>query len=259
MPKAVVVIPCFNEAARFQAAGFEALGASGQLDVLFVDDGSTDNTGQIVDVFCAAHGSGFQALHLRSNVGKGEAVRRGVLTALERNPVIVGYADADLSAPPAEILRLLSISGASPAGVEAVIGSRVRMLGAVIDRRALRHYAGRIFATVASMLLNLPVYDTQCGVKFFRDTPSLRAALAEPFLSRWIFDVELLGRLTIGADAAARERVIEAPLRRWRDVPGSKIRPGHWPRVAVDLMRIAADFKRRKQNRGDNSSSAILS
>ena len=79
--------------------------------------------------------------------------------------------------------------------LQVVIGSRVGLLGHDIDRSLRRHYLGRIFATVSSAVLDLPVYDTQCGAKAFRVTPALRAALADPFTSRWAFDVELLGRL----------------------------------------------------------------
>ena len=56
----------------------------------------------------------------------------------------------------------------------------------------LGKYAGRIFATTVSVSLGLPIYDTQCGAKVFRQTPLLGRVLADPFESRWIFDVELL-------------------------------------------------------------------
>ena len=95
------------------------------------------------------------------------------------------------------------------------------LLGHRIERSWARHYLGRLFATASSQVLGLPVYDTQCGAKVFRDGPALRAALATPFTSRWAFDVELLGRLGTGAD----RRFLEVPLERWHDVGGSKLRP----------------------------------
>src|SRR5262249_59105570 len=106
------------------------------------------------------------------------------------------------------------------------LGSRVKLLGRTIDRRIGRHYRGRIFATLASLVLDLPVYDTQCGAKLFRTSAILAAALSRPFRSRWSFDVELLQRLVLGfggVPALAVREIVEEPLAVWRDVPGSKL------------------------------------
>ena len=89
------------------------------------------------------------------------------------------------------------------------------MLGYDIDRSAVRHYLGRVFATAASLILQARVYDTQCGAKLFRAGPALSDALATPFLSRWAFDVEFLGRLLIGSPAVPPlplSAVVEVPL-----------------------------------------------
>jgi hypothetical protein len=106
----------------------------------------------------------------------------------------------------------------------------------------LRHCLGRTFASVASLLLNLPIYDTQCGAKLFRNTPELRRILVPPFCSRWIFDVELLARLVAGrrrdADVPARDVIYEMPLSRWKDIGGSKLRPNDFVRAFFDLAVI---------------------
>ena len=85
---------------------------------------------------------------------------------------------------------------------DVILASRVSLLGRRIVRSTRRHYLGRIFATLASRILRVAVYDTQCGAKLFRCAPALAAALRDPFLSRWVFDVELLGRLLTGAPDA---------------------------------------------------------
>ena len=98
------------------------------------------------------------------------------------------------------------------------------------------------------MTLALPVYDTQCGAKALRVIPALRAALAEPFRSRWAFDVELLGRLLYPSGttpAVAREAVVEMPLRTWHDVGGSKLGPGAMTRAALDLAIVAREVRQR--------------
>ena len=91
------------------------------------------------------------------------------------------------------------------------------------------------------------MYDTQCGAKLFRNTPETRAAFAEPFISSWIFDVELLARLgkTGRSDATydTRRCVYEKPLLAWIDVAGSKIKLRDWVKAAGELVRIAFRYR----------------
>lgn len=238
-----LVIPCFNEAARLPREAVRELLAGDDLEVVLVDDGSTDATLELLESIRSGSGGRVTVLALPANRGKAEAVRRGLLSALDRAEV-VGYADADFATPPDEILRLAGAIRASRA--DAVLGSRVAVLGAEIRRNPVRHYLGRVFATGASTVLRRPVYDTQCGAKLLRVTDGLRAALDRPFRSHWAFDVELLGRLW-AADPACE--VIEVPLRRWRDVKGSKIGPTAMVRAGLELLLIARDLRRARRER----------
>ena len=127
---------------------------------------------------------------------------------------ITGFWDADLATPLEQIVDLAAVLLADPK-LLMVFGARVRLLGRNIQRQPVRHYLGRCFATTASTLLRLPIYDTQCGAKLFRITPELGVVLADPFQSRWIFDVELLARFMArhrGAPDAVRDRIYEYPL-----------------------------------------------
>jgi glycosyltransferase involved in cell wall biosynthesis len=244
---ATIVVPCYNEGARLDADAFLGLAQDGP-DLLFVDDGSRDDTAARLQALAARAPGHIRALSLSENCGKAEAVRRGLLEALAAGAPIVGYLDADLATPVSEARRLVARMVAAPE-LDVLLASRVSLLGRDIQREAARHYLGRVFASAASILLGLRVYDTQCGAKLFRRTPQLAAALAEPFLSRWIFDVELLGRLVVGGPGVPPlpvERIVEEPLLAWRDVPGSKLRPHHAVTVARDLARIALDLKRRR-------------
>jgi glycosyltransferase involved in cell wall biosynthesis len=247
VPKAVIVVPCFNEERRLDSKGFVAFAAE-EVELLFVDDGSTDGTRAALDALCLElHGRGVQAqvLAFDRNGGKAEAVRRGMLRALDSGASIVGYFDADLATPPAEVGRL--IATLTDRSADAVLASRVLLLGTRIRRRPARHYLGRIFATAASLLLRMPVYDTQCGAKVFRRSPALDAALGQPFSARWAFDVELIGRLHSGTGAVpglAISRFVEMPLREWRDVSGSTLRARMFPLLGLELLRIALALRR---------------
>ena len=140
---------------------------------------------------------------------------------------------------------MLAVLEAHPA-CQLVMGSRVKRLGSSIDRRAVRHYLGRIFSTFASLILDLPVYDSQCGAKVFRIAQS-SPLFGEPFITRWLFDVELLARLRdiLGREAAL-EAVIELPLGAWREIGGSKLGLAHMVRVPLELMRIRSRYTHKQ-------------
>lgn len=245
MPRPVVVIPCFDEEERLDTAALLELVADGSLDLVLVDDGSTDRTLELLREL-ETQSPAIGVLTLPRNVGKAEAVRQGLLLAIDRGAENVAYYDADLSTPPHELQRILR-ELAARADLDVVLASRVRLLGRDIQRRAHRHYVGRVFATFASLTLALPVYDTQCGAKVFRVTDALRAALARPFTSTWVFDVELLARLLYpgeGVQPTRSEAVLEVPLLRWYDVAGSKLRPFDGLRAARDLALIARATRR---------------
>ncbi len=238
---AAVIIPCFNEAARLDDDAILGLVAQPGVDLLLVDDGSTDDTLARLRALAARAPERVAVLALPGNRGKAEAVRRGLEQALLDQALRVAYLDADLSTPPAELLRILQVLEERP-DVDVVLGSRVRLLGRRIERHALLHYLGRGFATAASLTLGLAVYDTQCGAKAFRRTPALLAAVRAPFSSRWVFDVELLQRLLMGADGAPplpARAFLELPLKEWREVPGGKLGPVAMARAGLDLARLA--------------------
>jgi dolichyl-phosphate beta-glucosyltransferase len=244
------VVPCYNEASRLDVPEWVALAATGACELLFVDDGSTDETFAVLEQMCASSRS-MRAIRRSPNQGKAEAVRAGLLDAMSAGgTALVGYTDADLATPPAEILRLGEYLDQHP-GVDMVMGSRIAFLGAKIDRSPARHYLGRFFATGASIALRKPVYDTQCGAKVFRVDDRLRAACREPFRSGWAFDVELLARLLNGDPAYVAH---EVPLREWRDVGGSKVTVRGMVKGAVQLAALALRYRviepRRSSTRG---------
>lgn len=242
---AIIVVPCFNEAERLHVDEFVQFAQrNSRVKFLFVDDGSNDRTREII---CRLHDrdpNSIQVLVLAKNVGKAEAVRQGVLKAFKETPDYVGYWDADLATPLGELPIFIEELDRSPT-VFCVVGSRVRLLGRRISRSWARHYLGRIFATAASFVIGLPIYDTQCGAKVFRANARVAAAFSQPFGSRWIFDVELLGRLIAPYQSSKygqefqQAGVIEVPLQEWKDVKGSKLRPSDFFRAGFELVKFA--------------------
>lgn len=244
----ILVVPCFNEEHRLPAEAFRRFGIDGaRTEILFVNDGSTDRTLPLLEALVAEDPARFSLLPLERNRGKAEAVRRGMLAAFDRNPDYVGFWDADLATPLTEVVDFIDVFEARPE-VELVFAARVRLLGRTISRNPGRHYFGRVGATLISSSLGLAVYDTQCGAKLFRTSPSVRELFTQPFISRWIFDVEIIARLVRqrGRDAAA-QAIYELPIRVWRDVQGSKVRSTDFFRALGDLLKIRRAYRLGKK------------
>jgi dolichyl-phosphate beta-glucosyltransferase len=242
MSQIIIVVPCYNEAARLDVLSFQKFVASApEVRFVFVNDGSTDDTAGMLDALRLANPRSFGVLHLSSNQGKAEAVRMGMLAALEHGADYIGYWDADLATPLRALPAFQTLLEERP-DIEMVVGSRVRLLGRQVNRRARRHYLGRVFATAASAMLGVAVYDTQCGAKLFRVSESLRRVFLQPFRSRWIFDVEIFARLLTlerqGAFPGVDRAVYELPLTEWHDVGESKVRTKDFFRAALDLSVI---------------------
>ena len=249
MSGATLVVPCYNEEMRLDGGAIVALCEQRpDLRLVLVNDGSTDGTLGKLRAIAGKLGSRVEVLSLPRNAGKAEAVRRGLLAALGGGSDRVGYVDADFSTPVPEIVRLLATM--EQRGVAVAIGSRVALLGSNIRRSAARHYLGRVFASLASLTLQLSVYDTQCGAKLFHCRAALAAALETPFLTRWAFDVELLARLLIGSPSTAPVPAgdfLEVPLATWHDVPGSKLRPAAMVGMLRELAIIRSDLEKRRR------------
>jgi dolichyl-phosphate beta-glucosyltransferase len=240
--RTVIVIPCYDEAARLRSDRFrDFLFAHPEVAFVFVDDGSRDGTLELLRSVERAAPGQVCVLALPENVGKAEAVRRGMLRALEGGADYVGYWDADLATPLAAVLDFVDLLDARPE-LELAIGARVVLLGRHIERRAGRHYLGRVAATAIALVLGLRVYDTQCGAKLFRAGPAVREIFADAFVARWIFDVEILARLIrsrrVEGLPPAETVVCELPLQEWIDVAGTKLGALDYLRAAADLLRI---------------------
>ena len=188
-PTYSIVIPAYNEAARIQnaldqvAACIQARNWSAE--VVVVDDGSRDQTAEIVRAFAQNHPE-VRLLQNPGNHGKGYSVRNGILHSFGE---VVMFTDADLSSPMEEAERLLA---ALDYGADVAIGSRwMDRTRQTIHQPLYRQFFGRCFNGVTRAIMGLPYADTQCGFKAFT-----RAAAQTVFqlqtIERWGFDPEIL-------------------------------------------------------------------
>lgn len=219
-----MIVPCRDEESRLEPAQFNRYleGIQGRY-FLFVDDGSRDGTAAILEGICRTFPGRTRWIRLEKSEGKAVAVRAGMNLALEwREFSCIGYMDADLSTPLWEIDRFLSILFHNTESM-MLMGSRLHPDASEIKKHGIAGLGTRIFSGVVSVYMGRRFYDTQCGFKIFRKEAA-RNCFADPFKSRWIFDVEVLVRMhhTVSAseDPSA---IIEVPLNGWRGRKGSRI------------------------------------
>lgn len=232
-----IIIPCYNESARLPKESFQSYAVNHpEVIFLFVNDGSDDDTLQILQSLCTSSDN-FQYYNLRHNVGKAEAVRQGILHTVQNySPDFVGFWDADLATPICEMDEFIHYL--SDYQYNMITGLRLMRLGAKVSRKTFRHFLGRCFATVASNMLHIPVYDTQCGAKLY-GIDIIHPLFDKPFISKWLFDVELLARYIqhYGKEAAIT-KIYEYPVFQWHDVADTKLHFRDYFRAPFEMIKI---------------------
>jgi glycosyltransferase involved in cell wall biosynthesis len=212
-----VIIPAYNEAARLektlQAVVDYLRQNQPQAEVIVVDDGSSDQTAELArGVFQHSRDLRTSVISYKSNLGKGRAVRLGLLAA--RGDIAL-FSDADLSTPISEMPKL--IEPIASGQYDVTFGSRAldrKLIG--VHQSWRREQGGRIFNLVVRVATGMPFWDTQCGFKAFRMNvcrPLIEAAT----IDRFGFDVELL-YLAFRAGLNLKEIPV-----RWNHNEGSKI------------------------------------
>ena len=221
LPPISAVIPAFNEAVRIGDTLAITISylekESPSSEVIVVNDGSTDSTGEVIRKVSAVPSSvAVRLLENFPNRGKGAAVRTGLSSA--RKPIGVFF-DADLSTPIDELPKI--VEPIARGEVDFAFGSRA------LDRKLIgnrqpwrREQGGRVFNLVVRVATGLPFWDTQCGFKAFR-MEACRPIIEAAKVIGFGFDVELL---FLAQRAGLRLR--EVPVR-WNHHEGSKIRFVH--------------------------------
>lgn len=228
-PALSLVIPAFNEEKRLPVALARIAEWIGSrkppltLEVLVVDDGSSDRTAAVADKTAAGLGLAFRLVRLSRNLGKGAAVRAGVLEAAGERILVT---DADLSTPIEEVEKLLA------SGAPVAIGSRGIDATLVKERQSLfRVASGKLFNLLVRLLAVSGIHDTQCGFKLFR-RDAAREVFSRATVDRFAFDVEVL--------LLARRlgyTIAEVPVL-WFNSPDTRVGLGAGLEAFVALFRI---------------------
>jgi len=235
--KLALIVPCYNESDRLNVAEFEKYALSRpEIQIIFANDGSSDNTAEILKSM-ASQTHNISMVDNTINKGKAETIRQVALSLDSTHFEYVAFWDADLATPLNEVSLFLNTFDIKP-NLLCVMGARILRLGAPIKRKPARHYLGRVFATIVSMMLKLPVYDTQCGAKIFR-ADICQTIFKDSFVSKWFFDVELLFRMKSSYKVDNNNpQIYELPLHSWEDVAGSKLKLTDFLTAPLELLKI---------------------
>ncbi len=241
IPHTFIVIPCYNEEKAISSIEYSRfLEQHSEASICFVNDGSTDQTFQVLKNLQQQFPRQIELLSLSKNSGKAEAVRQGVLYCITHFKFnYIGYLDADLATT---LEEFMAVKNNLENDIVFCFGSRIRKIGSTISRENSRFLIGRIIATFISNILDLKVYDTQCGCKVFTKDMS-RILFQKEFISKWLFDVELFFRMIkhFGKESAL-DKMNEIPLKSWIEKGNSKVKPTYFFKLWLDLYIIKKEY-----------------
>ena len=250
-----VVIPCYNEEDRLLSKEFtDFVEKHSGYHLCFVNDGSKDNTLQVLTDLRRGREDYITVYDCEKNGGKAEAVRLGMLHMAEYTDLdYIGFLDADLSTDLTDFDDLVKTIETSD--FKIVSGSRISRMGANIAKESAREIISLTINYIIRKILRMNFKDTQCGAKIM-DKEVIKIAFNEPFITKWLFDVEIFMRMKkhFGAEKA-NAFICEQPLKRWVHADGSKLSMKDSAKIVFQLGHIAAHYKRKsvgKQNQNYN-------
>lgn len=232
--KFVFIVPCYNEENRISMEYFKELLSISDTFWVFVNDGSTDKTLPILEKLCTAANT--LLISQQNNLGKAKSVQNGFVQILTTKKGVewIGFLDSDGAFKITDIERVMQLADRTSS--DTIFSSRVKLAGRNIRRRNFRHLFGRLIATIFGSVWKSIPYDTQSGLKIFRNTPNIQIAMSEKFYTRWFLDIELV--LKIVKKNKNNISIWEEPLTDWNDVKGSKIGLKQSGRILLEVAYI---------------------
>ncbi|MFS4449662.1 response regulator [Maribacter sp. 2307UL18-2] len=238
-----VVIPCYNEEERLSSQEFKDFAHKNLgYHLCFVNDGSTDNTLQVLNELRTGHEENISIYDCAKNGGKAEAVRQGMLH-LEQDPQLdyIGFLDADLSTDFRDFDELVQTLEKSD--FKIVSGSRMSRMGADITKESARKLISMTINMIIRTILKMPFNDTQCGAKIM-ERDMVKMLFTKPFITKWLFDVEIFMRMRkFYGKQQVRQYICEQPLKRWIHADGSKLSMKDSVKIVGQLAKIAIAYK----------------
>ena len=253
LSKLGVVVPCFNEASRLDFTYFLEISMLLDCILIFVDDGSTDETPQLIRESFNVTQRPFVLVSLEKNLGKAGAISNGLSEALRQELDFVVFCDADKSIHPNDI-KLVFEKIQSNTSVNLVSGARVPLSGSNVIRNDFRKWMGRLIATVVGHLTHLAIYDPMSPLKIYR----LKIFKGE---NRFIPRTKWLGEIELMFYSYNLDRsnfvIEEVSIDHWRDEKGGHIGLRSFFILLKDFMLLRqsihhfgekpADLHRRKR------------
>lgn len=241
-----VVIPCYNEEDRLLSEEFESFVHSNLgYHLCFVNDGSTDNTLQVLNKLSKGKEDYISVYNCEKNGGKAEAVRLGMLH-LAKNPDLdyIGFLDADLSTDFKDFDDLVKTIENS--NYKIVSGSRISRMGANITKESARQIISLTINFIIQKILGMNFKDTQCGAKIMVKEV-IDTTFQEKFITRWLFDVEIFMRMKKYYKEDVKSLICEQPLKRWIHADGSKLSMKDSFKIIGQLAHIATHYRGAKK------------
>lgn len=238
-----VVIPCYNEEERLLGKEFRDFAHSNLgYHLCFVNDGSTDKTLEVLEELKKGNESNISIYDCEKNGGKAEAVRLGMLH-MAKDPQLdyIGFLDADLSTDFRDFDDLVETLDQSD--FKIVSGSRMSRMGADITKESARKIISMSINLIIRTILRMPFNDTQCGAKVM-DRSVLPLLFNKPFITKWLFDVEMFIRMRkYYGKTEAKKLICEQPLKRWIHADGSKLSMKDSVKIVGQLAKIAFVYR----------------